>query len=1151
MHACTARIASALVFAAAVAAGPAQAQVNVGSASFSYAQNFDALTSTAWANNATLPGWFLYRQPAPGTAITTIALGDGSSGTGSFYSFASSGGSDKALGGAGSGGAYFGSPGTGSIAGRMAVAFTNASGGALGGFTVGFDGEQWRNGGNTSAQTMVLEYGFGASFAAVTNWVAPGGNFDWTSPVVGATGAAVDGNAAGRVAVRGGAIAATWAAGDTLWIRWVERNDAGNDHGLAIDNFSFSVGGGGGSAAIIPVCPATLAVATGAAGTASLTASDADGTVNSAAIASGGTSGISLVGFVAAPAAGGQAAVTLSVADSTAAGSYPVVVRFGNSDPQTADCTVNVTVAAAGAYTPIYNIQGSGSTSPLVNQIVTTRGVVTKVNNNGYFLQDETGDGNPLTSDGIFVFTPTAPTVSAGQRLQVTGTVTEFNTGATTNAVTAARPVTEISFVTATLQLGTGSVAPTVITLPLASADDMERYEGMLVQINTPLTASQNYFQGRYGQVTLSAGGRLLKPTNLYRPGTPQALDLAALNARNSLMLDDGTSAQNPNPTPYIGADNTLRAGDTLPTGIAGVIDYGLTTNDNTGAGMYRIHPTVAPVFTRSNPRTATPPALGGNVKVASFNVLNFFTTFTNGETVAGLTGQGCYLGGGTPVVDKTNCRGADTLAEFIRQRDKIVAAMAAINADVFGLMEIQNDSDVNKVNVAVQTLVDALNAVLGAGTYAVVPVPPTTGTDAIRVAMIYKPSTVALSGVSMSDANPIHNRPPFARTFSANGEKFSVVVNHFKSKGCSGAVGADADQGDGQGCFNDRRKQQAAALLTFIGTVKSAAADDDVLVIGDLNAYGKEDPVDALIGGGLVDQVSRFSSNGYSYVFDGEAGYLDHALASATMSAQVVGTADWHINADEPSIIDYNTEFKQPACGSCGPDYYSATPYRASDHDPVIIALGLGVVKQAQTISFPALPPQVAASAFTLLATASSGLPVSFITLTPAVCTVAGTLASMLAAGSCTIAADQAGNAQFLPAPQVQVTFTVNAAAQTITFTQPPNVAPGAPPFAADATASSGLTVTLLSQTPTVCTVSGLTVNVIAAGTCTLRAEQPGNAAYAAATPVTRSFVVQAGGGPGVNDGDVPLPPWALLLLGGGLAAALRRRRGGAHSRA
>ncbi|MBC7995231.1 MAG: ExeM/NucH family extracellular endonuclease [Rhizobacter sp.] len=879
---------------------------------------------------------------------------------------------------------------------------------------------------------------------------------------------------------------------------------------------------------VVPLCPSTLNVATGAALDFGLSASDADSIVNTATFQSGNAPGMSLTAFNAASGNGASASVRLSLANTLAAGSYPVVVNFSNNASQSATCTINLSVAAVSpTFTPIYSIQGSGTTSGLLGTR-TTRGVVTQVNNNGYYIQDALGDGNAATSDGIFVFTGAAPFVSPGQVVQITGTVTEFNTGAATNALTVANPVTEFANLTNTVYTGSGSITPTVITFPIAAQGDLERYEGMLVQINTPLTASQNFFQGRYGQVTLSANGRLIKPTNLYRPGTALALSQQDLNARSSLMLDDGSSLQNPNPTPYIGADNTLRAGDTLPSGLTGVIDYGLATNINTGLAMYRIHPATPPAFIRSNARTATPPAVGGNVKVASFNVLNFFTTFTNGNTAGGLTGQVCTQGSDTP--SASLCRGAGNLAEFLRQRAKIVQAMAAINADVFGLMEIQNNG-----TVAAQNLADALNAVVGANTYAVVPTPPTTGTDAIRVAMLYKPGTLNLSGASMSDASAVHNRPPYAQTFAAasNGQKFSVVVNHFKSKGSCPSGGVDDDQGDGQGCWNELRKQQSTALLAFIGTVQSAAADNDVIVIGDLNAYGVEDPIDVLTTAGLVNQISLADPSSYSYVFDGEAGYLDHALATPSLSSQVAGTVHWHINADEPSIIDYNEEFKQPACPTCGPDYYSASPYRASDHDPVIIGLNLAGAA-AQTISF-ATPANRALNSgnFVVTATATSGLAVSFSSGTLAVCTVTtGGTVSLVATGTCTLHANQAGNASFAAAPTVSRSFSVTAAvpAQSISFAPLPNRPLDGGSFTLAATASSGLAVSYSSLTLAVCTVAGNSVTLLAIGVCTVAADQSGVPGYQPAPQVTQSFTVTAAGG---GDADVPtLPEWATILM-------------------
>ena len=241
---------SVIAIAALSAAISAQAAIDVSSAAFTYNQSFDGLAASGgpitWVNDSTLPGWSLFVQN--GNAAPTYAVDTGTSNGGSFKSFGASGNSDRALGGVGSSGTYFGTPGpaAGAIAGYLAAAFTNTSGGALGGFTIGFDGEQWRNGGpnnagQTFAQPMVFEYGFGASFGAVSAWVSPGGSFDWSSPVFSGTSGAVNGNTTGRVAGVGGTVATPWAAGDTLWVRWTERNDFGNDHALAIDNLSLTV----------------------------------------------------------------------------------------------------------------------------------------------------------------------------------------------------------------------------------------------------------------------------------------------------------------------------------------------------------------------------------------------------------------------------------------------------------------------------------------------------------------------------------------------------------------------------------------------------------------------------------------------------------------------------------------------------------------------------------------------------------------------------------------------------------------------------------------------------------------------------------------------------------------------------------------------
>jgi uncharacterized protein len=600
-----------------------------------------------------------------------------------------------------------------------------------------------------------------------------------------------------------------------------------------------------------------------------------------------------------------------------------------NPAPRNRTTALNPCVVPTAAIThSISQIQGSGATSPFVGTVQTTQGVVTLKLANGFYMQDPLGDANASTSEGIFVFVGSAPSVNVGDRVRVTATVAEFNAGDAT------RTITQLSLVTATTVVGKGNViAPTNLSLPLASAAEWEKYEGMLVRFSQALTVSQNYFLGRFGQLTLS-GSRLETPTNRYRPGTAAAIALRASNNANFVVLDDASSVQNPNPIPYIGIDNTIRAGDTA-AGLTGVVDFGSISSSTAGPAGYKLQPSIAPVFVRKNGRIPAPEAVGGTIKVASFNVLNFFSTFTNGTTADGQVNQGCKVGG---VVSKTNCRGADNITEFNRQRAKIAAAMKAIDADVFGLMEMQNNG-----NTAISYLVSSLNALTGSNTYAFLPVPvdpAATGEDAIRVAIVYKPAKLTPVGASLTDTNPVNSRPPLAQTFVASsGKRFSLIVNHFKSKGSCPTDGSlNTDQGDGQGCWNAMRVAQASRLLSFITQVQASSGSTDVLAIGDYNANGFEDPIFTLQNGGLVNQIERFvrpRGAPYSFVFDGESGYLDNALASASLSTKITGVTEWHINADEPFIIDYNTDFKTQ-------DLYTPTPFRASDHDPVVIGVNL-----------------------------------------------------------------------------------------------------------------------------------------------------------------------------------------------------------------
>ncbi|HET9520261.1 MAG TPA: ExeM/NucH family extracellular endonuclease, partial [Candidatus Limnocylindrales bacterium] len=416
--------------------------------------------------------------------------------------------------------------------------------------------------------------------------------------------------------------------------------------------------------------------------------------------------------------------------------------------------------------------------------------------------------------------------------------------------------------------------------------------------------------------------GRLATPTNVVAPGDP-AIALQDLNDRSRIVLDDGNNQQNIDPTLHpqggLSASNTLRVGDSLPS-LAGVLDFRFS--------LYRVQPTGPISFNHTNPRPAAPEPVGGNLQVASFNVLNYF----NGD------GEG----GGFPTA-----RGAETLFELGRQREKEVAAITELDADVVGLMELENDDPTTEY-AAIEDLVDALNAATAPGTYDFINT-GIVGTDQIRVALIYKPAVVTPVGdyaIIDSTVDPTFidtlNRPSIAQTFELNstGARVTVAVNHLKSKGSDCNAVGDPDTGDGQGNCNLTRTAAATALANWLATDPTSAGDADYLIIGDLNSYAMEDPITALKDAGYVDTLNAFIGSGaYSYVFEGQSGYLDHALASAHLASQVSGVAEWHINPDEPTVLDYNTNFKT---ANQVTTFYAPDAYRSSDHDPVLVGLDL-----------------------------------------------------------------------------------------------------------------------------------------------------------------------------------------------------------------
>jgi predicted extracellular nuclease len=715
---------------------------------------------------------------------------------------------------------------------------------------------------------------------------------------------------------------------------------------------------GDGNAPVVAVCDVPLVTDEGVAATASLSASDIDGTVVDIAatvnpVPAVGT--IAIENLVPAGAEGGTATADLAVAADVPVGTYSVTVTATNNDtePQTDTCTQSVMVEC-DAICPISTVQGAEDTSPLAGQVVTIEGVVVGDYEGfspalrGFYVQeeDEDQDGNPNTSEGIFVFHGNVDSVDLGDKVRVEGTVAEF------------QGQTQIGFPDSVEVISSGNtVTATAASLPLASSDDLERYEGMLVTFPQTLYVTEFFQLGRFGQVVVSSGDRLAQPTSVVEPGAP-ANALQAQNSLNRLIIDDELNNQNPDPIHFgrggneLTAENTLRGGDTV-TGAVGVLTYTWAGNSASG-NAYRLRVVgdlsdsglvpggVVPVFEAVNERPTAAPAVGGDVNVASFNVLNYFVTLDDGGLDCG------------PAGFPQECRGANTTEELDRQREKLVEAILEIDPGVLGIIEVENSEGVE----AMADIVAALNAEVGAGTYDYIDT-GTIGSDVIKVGFIYQPAEATPVGeyaILDSSVDPRFDddlsRPALAQTFTGSGETFNVVVNHLKSKGCGNATGADLDQGDGQACYNSARTSAAEALVDWVASDPTDSGDPDTLVIGDLNSYAMEDPIDVLVDAGFVDLARLFDgADTYSYVFDGQWGYLDYAMGSPTITSKVTGALPYHINSDEPSVLDYNTDFKTPNHVNI---LYAPDEFRTSDHDPVLVGLCEAIPPSASATATP-----------------------------------------------------------------------------------------------------------------------------------------------------------------------------------------------------
>ncbi len=631
--------------------------------------------------------------------------------------------------------------------------------------------------------------------------------------------------------------------------------------------------------------------------------------------------------------------------------------------------TVTVTTEAAPLELKINEVQGEGTASQHVGQTVTVEAIVVgdfqntdadaDRNLGGFYLQSKSGDedDNLATSEGVFIYhgNNDLGDVKVGDLVKVTGVVNEYNgvtqITASTIQITEEQAVPDVGTLAVDLTLTANGPVTKVGEGKYVA--DLEAYEGMLVSFTQPMTIIEQFNLDRYGEVVLTAAEE--RPFQYTANNVPDAdgydAHLQTL-ASQQITYENGLTAQNAD----IGTLDGFGGYDT-----ASAPRMGDKINDLTGVlsfsfDKWRVQSIEdgSNTVEKVNPREDSPADVGGTLKIAGLNVLNYFTTLdANGNQVNGL-----------------DPRGANSEAELDRQTEKLVNVLIEMDSDVIGLVELQNNFIEDDSGNALQYLVEALNTkLIAAGrpndVYEWVrPGANTVGTDAIAPGMIYRPSKVKIAegsnpailndtvlagldgGAEILGRSGLNgrlfdgenaSRNSVAVTFEelASEEQFTVVGNHFKSKGSGPSSGENADKLDGAGAWNLQRTLAAEALTLWLESNPTGIDDADRILTGDFNAYAKESPITTLEEAGYANLEDQ--AGAYSYVYDGQLGSLDYVFASESLSDKITGVTQWHINSDEADAIDYNLDFGRDA-NIYDPDVLA----RVSDHDPVIIGLDL-----------------------------------------------------------------------------------------------------------------------------------------------------------------------------------------------------------------
>jgi predicted extracellular nuclease len=906
-------------------------------------QTFDSLVGTPLP--AVPEGWYLSETGTGAAADGLYVLGTGSSNSGGAYSFGTSN-ADRALG----------SLGSGSVTPiHYGAKLTNTGSGPITTLAISFNGEMWRRGPGTNDR-LTFSYSTNAT-NILADTFTPVPALDFVSP--GAACPTVGGTASGATNGNTGACTVTIVGnlsgininpGSSVWIRWTDVDSAGSDDALAIDEvritatFSSDPTPPNTSASASPstASPGDILTLSGTiipgfnplsqSYTVTCDLTPIGGLPNESVSLTGPTS-FSEMFNVSLDAPLGASSLVCSIVDDQSRSTgfvIPIKILLQLNDT----CNARAT--------NISSVQGSGPLSSLTGETVDVEAIVTgdfQDGLSGFYVEEPAAerDANPATSEGLFIFSSTA--VNAGDRVRVRGRVAEFasSTGGLTSRLTELGNVSTVQVCSSNEPLP----EPVDVTLPVDDASRWEQYEGMRVRFTQQLVVTGNVSLGQFGQLDLA-------PTVLYQPthfaGDQSTWSAAAdLVARSRIALDDGSTSANatlnggtvaPYPSPGLSNANTLRVGALVNPGGDGPIPLVGVLDDRFGA--YRIQPTSVVTFSNApNPRPDTggvASATAARVTIVSANVLNFFTTLGS--------------------------RGASTAVELEHQRAKVVAELSKTGGDVIGISEMQNfangqTSGVTYTNAALSDLTSALAAATGRNYRYIDSLDATqlapgnviqdNGTDAIRNAIIFDAARVTPVGYTALYYQNDQNRPSLARTFkpaagvNAGEQTFTVVVNHFRSKGSACASGNDPFQGNCNG-MRTAMAENVASWLSVNPTADPAGANRKYILVGDFNAYFGEDPIQSLLGPGRYADLSHLllGEREYSYNFASQVGALDHALANAAALPLVKGVAHLHVNADEPAALQaLDTSLKSALAQDA---YYAPNEFAASDHDPLVI---------------------------------------------------------------------------------------------------------------------------------------------------------------------------------------------------------------------